>query len=104
MFRCIKNESLQLGRIEIHICHGGKKGIEGKLFELLGTGAGFGGPMRKDADAFQGMEQKILQGCRLGGFAADADRSAACALGGLLALITEHGTHGDVGLVVGVWL
>jgi hypothetical protein len=39
------------------------------------------------------MQQKILQGCGLGIFPTNTDGGAPGALGGLLTLITKHGTH-----------
>ena len=77
-------------RIKIDIGQGGEKGFDGKAIDFGEVDAVKGSFDRHHGKAFKGKNQKILQGCRFGLFAAYTNLGTSFSLGCLLTLVTKH--------------
>ena len=84
------DQAAQALGVEVDVGDGGEERFDDEDVDLAVARAEGGGAMRVHGDALGGVDEQVLQGRGGSVLAADAGGGTTGALGGLLALITEH--------------
>jgi hypothetical protein len=90
-FETLSHKLRQAGRVEVDIGHRGEKAFDEKLVDRRIRNAECAGLVAEKCQAFQALQQIVLQGCNLGLFAAHTNYAATGTFGRLFTLITKHG-------------